>query len=384
MRQLDYHRATRAFTLVSSPETPLFPMHVSRPRFAAIGLSLLLCAAFIAACKKKDAPAPPVATPSVVFSHDKAPLGSPLEITYKFVVAPDAHFTQDYRVMVHVVDADEQLIFTFDHTPPVPTTQWKPGQTVEYTKTVFVPVYPYVGEASIQIGLYSTSEQKRQPLVGDDAGQRAYKVARIQLQPQTENVFMLFTDGWHPAEVAEHNASVEWQWTKKQATLAFKNPKKDCTFYLDLDNPGSVFNEPQQVTVTLGGETVDQFEVTTKEQELRKIALKAAQLGAGDMAELKISVDKTYVPAMIPCRQQQRPARARRPRVPRVRGSTVVSDGVDDPRTASRRLFRPCRSHCCLCHLLCLCRLPPLGGACARRTRVLHVRPNAVDQIASR
>ncbi len=283
-------------------------MHLIRPnRLGTFGLSVLLGACCIAACKKKDTPAPAVATPSVTFNHDKAPLGSPLDITYKFVVAPDAHFTQDYRVMVHVVDADEQMIFAFDHNPPTPTTQWKPGQTVEYTKTVFIPVYPYVGEASIQIGLHSTVDQKRLPLAGEDVGQRAYKVAKLQLQPQTENVFTLFKDGWHPGEVADHNANVEWQWTKKDATLAFKNPKKDCTFYLDLDNPGSAFNEPQQVTVTLGGETVDQFEVQPKKPELRRIPLKAAQLGTADMAELKISVDKTYVPATIPAANSKDP-----------------------------------------------------------------------------
>jgi hypothetical protein len=215
------------------------------------------------------------------------------------VVANDAHFTEDYRVMVHVVDADEELIFAFDHNPPVPTTQWQPGQTVEYTRTEFIPVYPYVGEATIQIGLHSTATQKRLPLAGTDAGQRAYKVARIQLQPQTENVFTVFKDGWHPAEVAEHNSTVEWQWTKKDATLSFKNPKKDCVFYLDVDNPGSVFNEPQQVQVKLGGQTIDQFTLEPKKPQLRKIPLTAAQLGAGDVAELVISVDKTYVPAVL-------------------------------------------------------------------------------------
>ena len=277
-------------------------MFVRRPhRFAVLGLIVSVVGALsLAACKRKEAPAPPMATPTVTLNHDKAPLGSPLDITYKFVVAPDAHFTQDYRVMVHVVDADEQLIFAFDHNPPVPTTQWKPGQTIEYTKTVFIPIYPYVGEASIQLGLHSTADQKRLPLAGDDAGQRAYKVARIQLQPQTENVFTLFKDGWHPGEVADHNATVEWQWTKKEATLSFKNPKKDCTFYLDLDNPGSVLNETQQVQVTLGGEPIDSFVLTPKQPELRKIPLKAAQLGAADMDELTISVDKTYVPMSMP------------------------------------------------------------------------------------
>jgi hypothetical protein len=261
--------------------------------------ALVLASSGLAACRSKEAPAPPMATPSVRLSHDKTPLGSPIDITYKFVVANDARFTEDLRAMVHVVDADEELIFAFDHNPPIPTSQWKPGQTVEYTKTVFIPIYPYVGEATIQLGLHSTATQKRVTLAGEDAGQHAYKVARLQLQPQTENVFTVFKEGWHPGEIAEHNATVEWQWTKKDATLSFKNPKKDSVFYLDVDNPGSVFNEPQQVKVTLGGAVVDEFTLQPKQPELRKIALKAAQLGTGDVAELVISVDKTYIPAVL-------------------------------------------------------------------------------------
>ena len=268
-------------------------------RSATLGVAALVVLTGLAACRRKEAAAPPVATPSLTLSHDRAPLGSPLDITYKFVVANDAKFTEDYRVLVHVVDADDELIFTFDHNPPTPTTQWKPGQTVEYTRTVFIPVYPYVGEASIQVGLHSVSNQKRLPLAGEDVGQFAYKVAKLQLQPQTENVFTVYKEGWHPAEVAEHNSTVEWQWTKKDATLSFKNPKKDSVFYFDVDNPGSVFNESQQVKVSLAGQVVDEFTLKPKEPELRKIPLKAAQLGTDDVAELVISVDKTYVPAVV-------------------------------------------------------------------------------------
>ena len=268
--------------------------------FLALGLAALaLISSGAVACKRKETPAPPLATPSLKLSHDKAPLGSPIDITYRFVVANDARFAEDYRVMVHVVDADDEMIFGFDHNPPTPTTQWKPGETIEYTRTVFIPIYPYVGEATLQVGLYSTTNQKRLPLAGESAGQNSYKVGKIQLQPQTENVFTVFKEGWHPAEVAEHNATVEWQWTKKEATLSFKNPKKDSLFYLDVDNPGSAFNEPQQVKVSLGAQPVDEFTLKPKEPELRKIALTAAQLGAADVAEIVISVDKTYVPAVV-------------------------------------------------------------------------------------
>jgi hypothetical protein len=270
-------------------------------RFACVSTAALIAAAIsLAACSRKAPPTPPVAKPSVTLNRAAAPLGSPIELTYKFVVAGDAKFAENYRVMLHVVDADDELMWTDDHDPPTPTTEWKPGQTIEYTRTVFIPIYPYVGEAGLQIGLYSPKTQTRLTLDAEDVGQRAYKAGKLQLQPQSENIFTVFKDGWHPAEIAEHNASVEWQWTKKQATLAFKNPQKDATFYLDVDNPGGVFNEQQKVTVTLGGTQLDQFDVVPGAKPvLRRIPIKASQMGGAEMAEIQITVDKTFVPMQI-------------------------------------------------------------------------------------
>jgi hypothetical protein len=271
------------------------------PRAArSFALFTLVSLPLVAGCRSKEPAAPPVATASVQLSRPKTPLGSPIDIGYKFVVANDAKFTEDDLVMLHVVDSDNELLFTFDHEPPVPTSQWKPGQTIEYTRTEFIPVYPYVGEALVEVGLYSKQNQRRQPLAGgEDAGQRAYKVAKLTLQPQTENVYVVFKDGWHPAEVAEKNAAVEWQWTKRVGTLAFKNPKKDCLLYLDVDHPAGVFLEPQQVDVTVAGERVEQFSLAAGERTLKKIPLKAAQFGSEDTVEVQIAVDKTYVPATL-------------------------------------------------------------------------------------
>jgi hypothetical protein len=272
---------------------------ILRRAITPYSLAIVLSLPF-AACGGNEPAAPPVATASVQASRQKAPLGSPLDITYKFVVANDAKITEDHRVMLHVVDSDNELLFTFDHNPPTPTSQWKAGQTIEYTRTEFIPVYPYVGEASMLVGLYSIQNQRRQPLAGgEDAGQRAYKMGTLTLQPQTENVYVVFKDGWHPAEVAEQNAAVEWQWTKRVGTLAFKNPKKDCVFYLDVDHPAGVFPEAQQVDVSVAGERVDQFTLAAGDRTLKKIPLKATQFGSGDTVEVQIAVDKTYVPATL-------------------------------------------------------------------------------------
>jgi hypothetical protein len=252
------------------------------------------------ACRSKPQEATPLATPTITLNHDRAPLGSPLEITYKFVPAPGATFPEEYRVFVHVVDADEELMWTDDHNPPTPTTQWKPGQPVEYTRTIFVPVYPYVGEATIQVGLHSTKDQHRLALAGEDAGQHSYKVARLQLAPQTDNIFTVKKDGWHPAEIVEGNAGIQWNWTKKEATLAFKNPKEDCVLYLELDNPGGIYNDEQKVSVRMNGQSLEELSVTPKQPPgLHRIALPGAALGTGDMAEIHFVVDKTFVPMQL-------------------------------------------------------------------------------------
>ena len=64
-----------------------------------------------------------MAAATLTLNHSKVPLGSPLEITYQFKVAASTRFTEDYRVFVHFKDADDELMWTDDHLPTVPTSQ---------------------------------------------------------------------------------------------------------------------------------------------------------------------------------------------------------------------------------------------------------------------
>ena len=266
--------------------------------------------------------------------------------------------------MVHVVDTDEELMWTDDHNPPVPTTQWKQGQQIEYTRTVFVPIYPYVGEASIEVGLYSTTNQKRLPLAGDDVGKRAYKVGRLQLTPQTENVFTVFKDGWHPAEVAEHNASVEWQWTKKQATLSFKNPRKDSVFYLELDNPGTVQRAPAGAGEPrgTGGRSVHARPEAGRASEDSPVGGPAWVGRHGGTR----GVGRQNVRPGIARPQQQRPERARGAGVP-----CICRREVDETHPSLRVLGVLCDDHA-------------WRMARARRIGFLRVGPQSVGQGPSR
>jgi hypothetical protein len=281
-----------------------------------IRIVLLMAAAVSSgSCRHKAPPEPPLATPSVTLSVDRAPLGSPIDVTYRFDVAPDAPpFAEDYHVFVGIVNGDQELMWTDDHDPPIPTKQWKPGQHIEYVRTVFIPEYPYIGDASFHMGLYSLRTQKRLPLAGQDTGQRAYIVAKLQLLPQTDSILTILKEGWNGPETPLNTpeSKIEWHWTKrKEATLVFKNPKKDSLFYVDLDfilppfkrgqdGASNPFPDGQHVQVRLGDQVVDEFKLKTDDRLLRKIPLTAAQLGSQDMAELTLGVDKTFVPALLP------------------------------------------------------------------------------------
>jgi len=180
---------------------------------------LVVCLAMLtAACGKQTENEPAVATPSVSLNKDKVPIDSVVTITYKFTVAPNATFDKDYWVFMHVLDPEGEQLWTDDHQPPTPTTQWKPGQTVEYSRTIFVPNYPYIGEANIRLGLYDMASGRRLVLNVPEVSRREYQVAKLQILASSENIFLLYKDGWHPAEVDSKNPQVQWTWTKKTAT----------------------------------------------------------------------------------------------------------------------------------------------------------------------
>jgi hypothetical protein len=261
---------------------------------------VLVLVGLVAGCSKKVDEARPVATPSVKLSRMDAAVGSPIDVTYKFDVASDAPaFTEDYTVFVHVLDKDRNSMWGDDHQPSTPTTQWKPGSTVEYTRTMFVPKLPYVGPAQIEVGLYSVKSQQRVPLGGENTGDRSIRVGTFNMQLPANALFIVFRDGWHDAEVSGE-AGVEWQWSKKQGTLSFRNPKQDVTFILDVDEPVQAFAEPQKVEIKSGDVVVDSFTLPAGRRELRRIPLTAAQLGAGETVDVVLSVDKTFVPASVP------------------------------------------------------------------------------------
>ena len=268
-------------------------------RPALIPFSVL--ALLAVACGRTEDTAQPVATPSVTMSRPEAAVGSPIDLRYRFVVANNAPaFAEDYWVFVHFVDTDGELMWTDDHQPPTPTRQWKPGATIEYPRTMFIPKFPYTGETRVEVGLFSPESGARVPLQGQNEGMRSYRVGTFNLRLQSDNVFVVFNNGWHETEVADEVSGLEWQWTKREATLSFRNPRRDSVVFLQLDQPVKAFPEPQRVEVRIGPSVIDSFALPPGTRELRRVNVTADQFGSGETVDVTIAVDKTFLPSSIP------------------------------------------------------------------------------------
>jgi hypothetical protein len=264
-------------------------------------LAALVLAALCTACSKSTDDAPPVAAPSVTLAARSVAIASPVDVTYKFVVASQApRLTQNYHVFVHFNDTSGQQLWTDDHLPPTPTSEWKPGSTIEYTRTMFVPKVPYTGETTIDVGLYRPGSDERVPLSGTVQGKRAYRVGTLEVLPQADTSLVLYRNGWYDTEVLPESPGIEWRWSKEQSTLQFRNPKRDIVLMLDLDQPQADLAGPQHVELRLGGASLDAFSLTPGDRVVRRVAIKADALGNADSVELTLSVTPTFSPAYLP------------------------------------------------------------------------------------
>lgn len=253
------------------------------------------------ACSSDDAP-PAVAAVSVSTSHQRVPVGSAVDLTYRFEPTGEA-IAGDYTVFVHVVNADGQVLWADDHAPSIPTSEWREGTPVEYTRTRFLPpAVLHPGDVSIDVGLYRDSE--RLPLEGPRpprGNARAYRVVDLQLAPESENVFLIYQTGWHPDEFSTDLAARSWKWAQKSATVAFRHPKADAELLVEFGGRPDLFPQaPQQLSVVgANGETIVTWPVDMSEPVMRRVGITSAQMGTADLAELRLEVDRTFVPVDV-------------------------------------------------------------------------------------
>ena len=245
-------------------------------------------------------PDDPVAAVTVQLDRSVVPLGGPVELALQFVVSPDVQpLNEDLQVMVHFLDSNGEMMWAADHAPSMPTSQWQPGQTISYTRRERVPMYPYIGDAVVVVGLYSPATGERWALAGEPLGQRAYRATSVALVPQSESSLVYYQDGWHGDEVDADN-DLQWRWTTDHASLSFRNPGSDAVLYLELAGRPDLFETAQRVEVRLGDDSVYEVRLDNEEHQFHEIPLRVGQLGDTESVTVDLHVDQTFVPASVP------------------------------------------------------------------------------------
>ena len=262
------------------------------PRGAALGALLVSSVA----CSGPGS-AEPVLSASFEVSATEVPIGSPFEVTFSFSVLSNTVFDEEYRVFLHFLTDDGTLMWATDHDPPRPTTEWRPGSTIDYTRTFLVPPYPYLGDADVNLGLYSKNDGTRLPLAGDHVGQLAYRVGGIRLLPRADSVQLTYSSGWH----TQGSDSIGGQrpWSKKVGVIVFDNPRRDSQLYLKLSGVGGWDDGQRTLSVFVGDQLADLVDIVSDEL-LQAIPLSVSVLGDTNWVELRLEVDRTVVPAELP------------------------------------------------------------------------------------
>jgi len=120
----------------------------------------------------------------------------------------------------------------------------------------------------------------------------------MELLPQTENIFLVYKDGWHSPESSPQNPTLERTWTKKDALVSFKNPKKDVVVYLESDTNYKAFDQPPVLTMAVAGKNGVTVPIENSEVFLKKVRVKAENLGNDEWVDLRLSMNQSFVPKL--------------------------------------------------------------------------------------
>ena len=110
-------------------------------------------------------------------------------------------------------------------------------------------------------------------------------------------VLVDFTDGWYSREWADESS---WRWTQQVATLAFPNPRTDVALDLQYNPRADLFEgSPRTLTITVGDQVARSLVLDATGRQHMTVSLPVTLLGEPDRVEVRIAVDRPFVPANL-------------------------------------------------------------------------------------
>ena len=163
----------------------------------------------------------------------------------------------------------------------MPTSTWKPGQVGRvhpHGLRSELPVHRRGERPTRALSAATSACRSRRP---KPAG-ASTRSSKFQLLPQSENIFLIYKDGWHPAEVVGRApAPPNGSGRRRRRRISFRNPKKDAMFYLESDARVDQFPPRSRSRSGSATDRSARSPAISKDQKLRTFPITAAQLGNG-------------------------------------------------------------------------------------------------------
>lgn len=225
-----------------------------------------------------------------------------LKVKYKITLSPKfSGLEKDYKMFVHFWRTkNKEMLLQDDHILPNPTTTWKKGDTLSYTREVFIPKFidefdiNYEGHENVRltIGLYNPDNFKE-----------SYTLFKKTLSVQSVSLIapeIIYDDGWHQPETnmqIKNPQERNWRWTSKRSVCIIENPKKESTLIIR----GAIDKNriaDQKVIIKINDQVLEEF-IPDQNLFTKKYTINPETLGTGDDFNLIIETDKTFIPSKL-------------------------------------------------------------------------------------
>ena len=205
---------------------------------------------------------------------------------------------KDLTAFVHFWHGNNML-FQDDHIPPVPTSQWEPGQEYKYQRRIYIPSFidefdpTFKGKETLRIsvGLYNPY---------DRSGESGLEVlnTKMDVLPAPPDVpEIVYETGWHEQEIDPKAPLKKWRWISGEAHCIVDNTHQDSLLVIR----GGVNKEAmpdQKIVFKINDMVLDEF-IPDEATFEKTYTVKKEMLGDKDEFTLIIAVDKTFVPSKV-------------------------------------------------------------------------------------
>ncbi|GEM_PF-6997955 len=242
--------------------------------------------------------------PSMKLDRTAVTGNSILKIKYGWKTGPAFKpFAGEMVAKVHFVNENGVIMWQDDHPIEPSARDWKPNQTYEYERIVYVPLITKVMKISATMGLFEQNSMQKFILPGNgNTGKDKLPVAEISITPPRSpddlpEARVRFGLGWHQLE-KNPVEKTSWRWIADEAHLVLLNPGRPADLYLKGWAPSSILKSPSKLTIMHGDQIVQTFENLNGNFSLI-LTIDPTLFSDQSETDIKLVMEPSYIPSRI-------------------------------------------------------------------------------------